>query len=130
MDYILFSLILTLFVLLFRKGKLSNPYQVNKDNYESHICAFLYRRRDKFIIIGFIVVVIIISFNATRGPFLEAPRNCRACETVLLSIPDGSFKSFENCTVKKQRNEMGFFRGQNTPYFSWDFDFEIRFLAR
>ena len=100
------------FIFLFRKRKLSNAYQVNKDNYESQIwiCAFLYRRRDKFIIIiiiGFIavVIVIIISFNATMGPFLEAPGKYRACEAALFSIPDGSFKSFENCTAKLSAKE-------------------------
>ena len=32
----------------------------------------------------------------TWGPFLEAPGNYRARKAVLFSIPDGSFKTFEN----------------------------------
>ena len=45
----------------------------------------------------------------TRGPFIEAPGNYRACEAVLFSIPEGSFKSFECYTEKLS--------GQNTRYF-------------
>ena len=37
------------------------------------------------------------------GPFLEAPGNYRP---VLFSIKDGSFKSFENCTVKLSAKEL------------------------
>ena len=38
--------------------------------------------------------------------------------SVLLFIPDGSFKRFENCTVKlSYRNKINFIRGQNTPTF-------------
>ena len=36
----------------------------------------------------------------SRGLFLEAPGNYRARKAVLFSIPDGSFKTFENYTVK------------------------------
>ena len=35
----------------------------------------------------------------SRGLFLEAPGNYRAREAVLFSIPEGSFKTFENYTV-------------------------------
>ena len=34
------------------------------------------------------------------GQFLKAPGNYRARWAVLFSIPDGSFKSFENYTLK------------------------------
>ena len=34
------------------------------------------------------------------GLFLEAPGNYPACCTFLFCVPDGSFKRFENCTVK------------------------------
>ena len=40
-----------------------------------------------------------------RNPFLEALSNYRACLAVLFSIPDGSFKSFENYTVKLSAKE-------------------------
>ena len=40
-----------------------------------------------------------------RGPFLEAPGNYRARWAVLFSIPDGSFKTFESCTVKLSAKE-------------------------
>ena len=40
-----------------------------------------------------------------RGPFLEAPGNYRARLAVLFSIPDGSFKRIENCTVKLSAKE-------------------------
>ena len=36
----------------------------------------------------------------TWGPFLEALGNYRARYAILFFIPDGSLKSFENCTVK------------------------------
>ena len=39
------------------------------------------------------------------GPFLKAPRNYHARKGVLFSIPDGSFKSFENYTVKLSAEE-------------------------
>ena len=55
------------------------------------------------------------------GPFLEAPGNYWARQAVLFSIPDESFRRFENFTVKVSaslRNEIDFIRGQNTPYFS------------
>ena len=39
------------------------------------------------------------------GPFLEAPGDYRAREVVLFFIPDGSFKSFENYTVKLSAKE-------------------------
>ena len=42
---------------------------------------------------------------ATRGPFLEAPGNYRARQAVLFSIPNESFKRFENCTVKLSAKE-------------------------
>ena len=41
----------------------------------------------------------------TWGPSLEAPGNYRAREDVLFSIPDGSFKRFESCTVKLSAKE-------------------------
>ena len=41
----------------------------------------------------------------TWGPFLEAPGNYRARKAVLFSIPDGSFKTFENYTVKLSAKE-------------------------
>ena len=40
-----------------------------------------------------------------RGPFLEAPGNYRARKAVLFSIPDGSFKTFENYTVRFSAKE-------------------------
>ena len=43
--------------------------------------------------------------NMTRGSFLEAPGNYRARLAVLFSIPDRSFKSFENYTVKLPAKE-------------------------
>ena len=39
------------------------------------------------------------------GPFLEAPGNSRARKAVLFSIPDGSFKTFENYKVKVSAEE-------------------------
>ena len=39
------------------------------------------------------------------GLFLEAPGNYQARQAVLVSIPDGSFKRFENCTVKLSAKE-------------------------
>ena len=39
------------------------------------------------------------------GLFLEAPGNYRARWAVLFSIPDGSFKSFENYAVKLSDKE-------------------------
>ena len=38
--------------------------------------------------------------TCSRGLFLEAPGNYRVRLDVLFSIPDGSFKRFENKTVK------------------------------
>ena len=32
--------------------------------------------------------------------------------------------------VFSERNKVDFIRAQNTPYFSWDFDFKIRYRAR
>ena len=40
-----------------------------------------------------------------RGPFLKAPGNYPAREAVLFSIPDESFKTFENYTVKFSAKE-------------------------
>lgn len=41
------------------------------------------------------------SWFQSCGPFLKAPGNYRACfKAVFFSIPDESFKSFENYTVK------------------------------
>ena len=40
-----------------------------------------------------------------RGLFLKAPGNYWARQAVLFSIPDGSFKSFENYTVKLSAKE-------------------------
>ena len=40
------------------------------------------------------------AMTRARGLFLEAPGNYRARQAVLFSIPDGSFKSFENSKVK------------------------------
>ena len=39
------------------------------------------------------------------GPFREAPGSYRALWAVLFSIKDGSFKSFENGTVKLSAKE-------------------------
>ena len=41
----------------------------------------------------------------SRGPFLEAPDNYRARKAVLFSIPDGSFKTFENYAVEFSAKE-------------------------
>ena len=38
-----------------------------------------------------------------RGPFLEAPGNYRP---IFFSLKDGSFKRFENCTVKLSAKEL------------------------
>ena len=43
--------------------------------------------------------------SPARGLFLEAPGNYRACEAFLFSIPDGSFKRFQNCTIKVSAKE-------------------------
>ena len=40
-----------------------------------------------------------------RNPFLEALSDYRAFLAVLFSIPDGSFESFENYTVKLSAKE-------------------------
>ena len=45
------------------------------------------------------------SKTVNRGPFLEAPGNYRARKAVLFSIPDGSFKTFENYTVEFSAKE-------------------------
>ena len=55
----------------------------------------------------------------SRGPFLEAPGNYRAREAVLFFIQEGSFKRFENYTVKLSAKETKWtsLRGRTHPTF-------------
>ena len=65
------------------------------------------------------------------GPFLKAPGNYQACSAVLFSIKDGSFKGFENGTVKLSAKETKWTSLEvRTPYISWDINFKIWFPAR
>ena len=70
-------------------------------NFES-FTAILFAR---LFITFHLAFILLHLFIRSRGPFLEAPGNYRARSAVLFSIPDGSFKTFENYRVKFSAKE-------------------------